>query len=452
MGGKWTDQNKVIPGAYINYIGVAPVVAELGSRGIATMPVALDWGKEGEVIEILSTDLLDGSSEEKIGYTSMDVEALTVIECLKYTYKLLAYRINGGGDNSKVTITSGTAPDPILTLKADAIYSGVAGNNITIVVAESTSKLGYFDVITLYRNREKDRQTIMLSQNLVSNAWVEFTGTGAPPLTAGAPLTGGTNGTIENTNYNDYIAAVESKTWNTMGIPSTEATLASTFISFIKNRRDNVGKMSQVVLFDSNTADYEGVVSVNQGYKTKVAEITPANFVATVTGLTAGASKTTSNTARVLTDAIEIVGEVAIADLEDKLKAGYFLIGFNTEGKVEVIKDINTHTTFTKEKPYTLSKNLPIRIIDSIDYDTKVLFEKSYKGKAMNSVGKRDSLKATEGNMIITGYVENDIVSDFDPVSDITISQGTAIDSVRIDMSLKVLDAMEILYMNVYLK
>lgn len=451
MGGKWTDQNKVIPGVYINYLGTAPVMASLGTRGVATMPVALDWGKEGEVIEIFSTDLTNGQSEAKIGYTSFDIEALTVIECLKYTQKLLAYRINGGGDKAQAIITTGVAPDPVLELTVEALYSGIAGNEITIVIAESVIE-NKFDVITLYRGKEKNRQTILTLDELIDNEWVTFTGTGEPPLTAGATLTGGTNGTIETTNYADYIAAVENKYWNTMGIPSVDETLSGSFIAMIKDRRDNKGMKSQVVLYNSNTADFEGVISVNQGYKTKVAEISKANFVATITGMTAGASKQTSNTGRVLTDAIEIIDEVPINDLETKLKTGHFLIGFTSEGKVEVIKDINTFVSFTQEKPYVFSKNQPIRILDSIDFDIQALFNKSFKGKAMNSPRKRDILKASIGALILTGYVRLDLVANFTPSEDINVAEGQNPDAVKVDISAEILDSMEIMYTTIYLK
>ena len=54
--------NKKLPGAYINFKSVPNAVGTVGERGIATMPLQLEWGPEGEIIELLSTDLEDGNS------------------------------------------------------------------------------------------------------------------------------------------------------------------------------------------------------------------------------------------------------------------------------------------------------------------------------------------------------------------------------------------------------
>ena len=51
-GGSFTTQNKELPGAYINFVSAASASAALSDRGIATMPLELDWGKEGEVFEV----------------------------------------------------------------------------------------------------------------------------------------------------------------------------------------------------------------------------------------------------------------------------------------------------------------------------------------------------------------------------------------------------------------
>lgn len=42
-GGTWITQNKVLPGAYINVVSAGIASAALSDRGIATMPLELDW-------------------------------------------------------------------------------------------------------------------------------------------------------------------------------------------------------------------------------------------------------------------------------------------------------------------------------------------------------------------------------------------------------------------------
>ena len=43
-GGTFTSQNKILPGAYINFVSLNNASANLTDRGIATMPLELDWG------------------------------------------------------------------------------------------------------------------------------------------------------------------------------------------------------------------------------------------------------------------------------------------------------------------------------------------------------------------------------------------------------------------------
>lgn len=43
-GGSFTTQNKELPGAYINFVSMASASATLSARGIATMPLEMDWG------------------------------------------------------------------------------------------------------------------------------------------------------------------------------------------------------------------------------------------------------------------------------------------------------------------------------------------------------------------------------------------------------------------------
>lgn len=51
-GGQWTTQNKVLGGAYINFISAARVTTESSERGVATMPLELDWGAVNVMMEV----------------------------------------------------------------------------------------------------------------------------------------------------------------------------------------------------------------------------------------------------------------------------------------------------------------------------------------------------------------------------------------------------------------
>ena len=55
-GGTFTTQNKVLAGAYINFVSVAKATANLGERGIAAIGLDLDWGNDTDIIEVTNED------------------------------------------------------------------------------------------------------------------------------------------------------------------------------------------------------------------------------------------------------------------------------------------------------------------------------------------------------------------------------------------------------------
>ena len=65
-GGIWTGQNKIRPGAYIQFKSVEKPGTILGTRGVAMMPVSMNWG--GQIIELYGTDFEGRGS---IGKTSL---------------------------------------------------------------------------------------------------------------------------------------------------------------------------------------------------------------------------------------------------------------------------------------------------------------------------------------------------------------------------------------------
>ena len=51
-GGTWLSQNKVRPGAYINFKAVPKSSMTVGDRGIVAIGLSLNWGKENDLIEV----------------------------------------------------------------------------------------------------------------------------------------------------------------------------------------------------------------------------------------------------------------------------------------------------------------------------------------------------------------------------------------------------------------
>lgn len=87
MAGTWTSQNKILPGAYINFLTNAPLSITPGDRGIVVLLQEINSGNSGEMYEITATD----KSQYPEGIT--DEEKLLVNEALKGAQTVILYNL-----------------------------------------------------------------------------------------------------------------------------------------------------------------------------------------------------------------------------------------------------------------------------------------------------------------------------------------------------------------------
>ena len=175
-GGTFTSQNKELPGAYINFVSAASASAALSDRGIATMPLELDWGVEGEVFEVTNEDF-QKNSLKLFGYAFDSPKMLGLNDLFMGAKTLYAYRLNGGGDKAANTY-------------ATAKYCGVRGNDLKIVIQKNADDASKYDVTTYFGTVKVDTQTVAKAADLVANDYVTFKAADLA-VTVGTPLTGG---------------------------------------------------------------------------------------------------------------------------------------------------------------------------------------------------------------------------------------------------------------------
>jgi hypothetical protein len=433
-GGTWTRQNKVRPGAYINFKSKKKEAVNISERGIATIPLILSFGLEKKVIEIdRYTDLF-----QLIGIDMLDAEVLLIREALKRASKLLIYRVNSG-TKAKVT-NSG--------LTSEAKYSGTKGNSIKIIIQTNIEDNTAFDVITMLGSTQVDKQIkVKTVEDLEANSFVIFSGTGALSATAGISLTGGSDGTVTNQNYIDYLADIELYEFNTIGIATTDSSLKAVVANFIRRLREQEGRKVQAVLEKYPEADYEGVISVKNGViLSDGTVITSDKAVAFVAGATAGADINQSNTYSTYDGAVDVNIRYTNTDIEAAIKNGEIVFTTNN-GRVIIEQDINTLKTFTDEKSKDFRKNRVLRVLDGINSDVKLLWDMNYAGKGNNNddgrnLFKKDVIKLLETMQGINAL--QNVVAE-----DVTILAGEDIDSVLAIISAQPVDSMEKLYMEV---
>ena len=90
MGGTWTDQNKILPGAYINFLTNAPLSITPGDRGVVVILQEMSVGTAGKTYRISATD----QSEWPEGATEAD--KLLANEALKGAQTVIVYNLGLG--------------------------------------------------------------------------------------------------------------------------------------------------------------------------------------------------------------------------------------------------------------------------------------------------------------------------------------------------------------------
>lgn len=433
-GGNWTVQNKVRPGVYVNIVTAPKALGTLGERGTVSIPLLLPWGEP----KVITTIEAGEDTMPKLGYPITDPSLLLVREALKRAQKLLLYRVNTG---TKAAVTSGN-----LTITAK--WGGARGNDLTIVIAENVDDEDLYDVRTLLNGDEVDSQTVANIAGLSANDWVVFTGSGALAATAGAPLTGGADGSATNQDYLDYLAAIEAQDFNTIALPSTDITAKGAFTSFAKRLRDDEGKKIQVVLENYPSADYEGVISVKNGViLDDGTTLTAAQTTAWVAGATAGAEVNESLTYAAYEGAVDVATRYTNSQIIAALQAGEFVFTPNN-GRAVVEQDINSLTSFTPDKGKAFSKNRVIRVLDGINNDFVRIFSQFYIGKVSNNADGRNLLRAECVNYL-TSLQNINAIQNFDSQTDISVAAGNDVDAVLIEADIHPVDSIEKIYMTI---
>ena len=429
-GGTFLTQNKVLPGAYINFISVATASANMSDRGYAAMGLELDWGQEGKIFEVTNGDF-QKNSMKIFGHSYADDAMKGLRDLFKNVTTLFAYRLNGGGAKAANTF-------------ATALYSGTRGNDIKIAVQANVDDNSKFDVQTWLDGVLMDTQTVAKAAELVANDYVAFKTDASLIVTAATALTGGTNGTSNAAAHQAFLDKVESyPAINAIGYVGTDTATKGLYAAFAKRMRDEVGVKFQAVVY-GQAADYEGVINV----KNKVLDdANEASLVYWVTGVAAGTAVNASATNKIYDGEFDINVDYTQAQLESAIKAGEFTL-HQVGSDVRVLTDINSLVTTTANKGDVFKDNQTIRVCDQIATDIANLFVTKYLGVVPNDASGRTSLWADivkhHENMQSIRAIEN--FTD----EDVTVDQGETKKSVVVTDNITVVNTMEKLYMTVY--
>lgn len=437
-GGTWIAQNKVLPGAYINFVSVASASATLSDRGYCTMPLVLDWGKDGEVFTVTNGDF-QKNSQKIFGYAYTDDEMKGLRDLFRNAQTLYAYRLNSDGEKAS-------------NAYATAQCSGTRGNDLKIAIQANIDDESMFDVITYLGTSKVDVQTVSAINELEPNDYVTFKADFTLEAVVATALTGGTNGVVTGQSYQDYFDKIESYSYNTMGIVTTDDTVKSLAAAFNKRLRDEMGIKFQLVLYKYPTADFMGVISIknkcvdgmNKDSEGKKVYPDEAAAVYWTTGAECGCAVNASCQNKAYDGEYQIDTDYTQAELSAAIKAGEFVFHSVNE-KVRVLDDINTMVTTTDAQGDVFKDNQTIRVIDQLANDDAYTFNTKYLGIVPNDAAGRtalwsDLVKLRKELQRIRA-IEN--FSD----TDVRVAQGDTKKAVVVDNEITVVNAMSKLYM-----
>ncbi|MCD8637694.1 phage tail sheath family protein, partial [Clostridioides difficile] len=373
-GGTFVTQNKILPGAYINFISAKRATSSLSDRGIVAMPLELDWGIDEEVFQVTSDDF-EKYSTKYFGYDYTHDKLKGLRDLFKNIRLGYFYKLNKG---VKASCSIATAK-----------YSGTRGNDLKVIVTTNIDDNTKFDVVTLLDNKKVDTQIAKVITDLQDNDYVSWKKDATLEASAGLVFTGGANGeAITGTEYQAFLDKIESYSFNALGCLATTTEIKSLFVEFTKRMRDRVGAKFQTVLYKKSDADYEGVVSVEN--KIKDTELLESSLIYWTTGAIAGCDINKSNTNKRYDGEFDVYVNYTQIQLEEALKTGKFI--FHKVGdEVHVLEDINTFVSFTDEKNDDFSSNQSIRVLDQIANDIATLFNEKYLGEVPNDKSGRIS-------------------------------------------------------------
>lgn len=442
-GGNWTAQNKVRPGIYINFSSKGASSLTPGTRGTLAGIKPLSWGPVGQLMTIDS----GADVTPFIGYGITTPQAGFLREALKGTdvtsapTKILLYR-PAAADSAAATASLAEG------VTATALYPGVRGNDISIVVSEDVDEEGTFTVTTLVDGVQVDQQTAETGKDLVPNAWVKFSGNAALTATAGITLAGGTDGTVSPQAYADFLTALEPYSFDVLVYDGTDSATRAAFISFVQRISSREGRYSQLVTTGAANADSRFVINNLSGAVLEDGtELTPQEVCWWLAGAEAGAQYYQSLSYAAYPGAVDVLPRLTGSQIEAGILAGDIVLS-EEFGKVRIETDVNTLTTFTQDIGEVFRKNRTMRACNNLANDIYREFSQNYLGKVSNNEEGRGLFKAAILSYLLDMNSKG-ALSQRPTGDDIEVLPGNTPDSIVVNLAMYLADAVEKIYMTV---
>ena len=449
--------------------------ASLGTETGAAKAEARYVGTRGNDISIVVT-VVNNSDNKPVGYTIQTllagkvVESVTVkqdatgnqIESNSYVVfsggaiKEGTYPLTGGSDGNQyenpIKASAELYKGSSIVITAEAVVAGEDGNRISVEIGDTHSGSSQRDLIVYVDNTEKARTPFSggASNSQVSNEYVVVNKTGNTDWTTveKTQLSGGSDGTTPDASiYDAFFTALKTTAFDVLIYDGKDATLKSTFASFVKDQSNEEGKRCQCVLSEY-VADNECIISCASQSVTldTGAVLKPEQLTWWVGGASAGANVNESLTYSCYPGAVDIEPKLTRSEQEAQIEGGNFAL-ISQFDKIQVLTDINSFTTFSVEKGKAFRKNRVVRTVFGLCNDIYKTFALYYIGAVHNDEEGRKALKAEILNLMLK-YQGNRALQNV-VVDDVTVNKGVDSDAVVIEINCQPVDSIEKIYINI---
>lgn len=240
------------------------------------------------------------------------------------------------------------------------------------------------------------------------------------------------------------IAALEPYEFNVLCAYTDVADDISQYITAVKSWRDDMGKKCQVVVYNTDNCNHEGVINVVSTVSDDSAK--PYALVAWVAGAEAGCEINESCTNMLYDGEYTVVCDKTQSQLEQCIQNGELAFHL-VYGDVRLLEDVNSLTETTVDKGEDFKYNQTIRVIDQIANDIAKIFNTKYLGKIPNNASGRVSLWAD----IVAHHRQLEEIQAIEGFNAelLTVEQGNTKKSVVVNDVITVVNAMAQLYMTV---
>ena len=475
LGSNRTNGAKKVLVWRLDCAGASKASALLGTETGAAKAEARYVGTRGNDISIVVTTI-NNSENTPVGYAIQTLLAGKVVESVTVGLDATGNQIES---NSYVVfsggaIKEGTYPltrgsdgnqykDPIkasaelyksssLTITAEAAVAGESGNRISVEVSNTSAGSQNRDLIMYEDGIEKARTPFSgnASTSSVKNEYVVVTKTGSSDWVTiqKTQLTGGVDGTTPDASiYDAFFTALKTTAFDVLIYDGKDATLKSTFASFVKDQSNEEGKRCQCVLSEY-VADNECIISCASQSVTldTGAVLKPEQLTWWVGGASAGANVNESLTYSCYPGAVDIEPKLTRSEQEAQIEGGNFAL-ISQFDKIQVLTDINSFTTFSVEKGKAFRKNRVVRTVFGLCNDIYKTFALYYIGAVHNDEEGRKALKAEILNLMLK-YQGNRALQNV-VVDDVTVNKGVDSDAVVIEINCQPVDSIEKIYINI---